>query len=110
MTAVEQLAQFAVRASYEELSESARQQLKIRVLDALGCGIGGIAGEPTRIIRKNIAEFDTNGKCTLLAGGRARPERTAFHNGAAVRHLDFNASYLATVEPRHPNDKLAPLL
>lgn len=45
MTAVERLADFAVSASYEELSETARQQLKIRILDALGCAIGALEGE-----------------------------------------------------------------
>jgi 2-methylcitrate dehydratase MmgE/PrpD-like protein len=36
MTHAEQLAAFVVRASYDDLSATARQQLKIRVLDALG--------------------------------------------------------------------------
>ena len=48
MTAVERLADFAVNAPYEELSETARQQLKIRVLDALGCAIGAVDGEPIK--------------------------------------------------------------
>src|ERR1035437_3058555 len=110
MTAVERLADFAVGASYEELSETVRQQLKIRILDALGCAIGALEGEPTQIIRKNIAEFDSNGRCTLLAGGRASPEHAAFYNGAAVRYLDFNDSYLAKGETCHPSDNLAPIL
>ena len=38
------------------------------------------------MIRKNIAEFDANGECTLLGGGRASPEHAVFHNGAAVRY------------------------
>jgi 2-methylcitrate dehydratase len=110
MNAVERLAQFAVSATYDDLSETAREQLKIRILDALGCGIGAIESEPTQIIRKNIAEFDTDGKCTLLAGGRACPEHAAFYNGAAVRYLDFNDSYLAKGETCHPSDNLAPIL
>ena len=110
MTAVERIADFAVNTPHEELSESARQQLKIRILDALGCAIGAIDGEPTQIIRKHIAEFDTKGKCTLLAGGRAGPDHAAFYNGAAVRYLDFNDSYLAKRETCHPSDNLAPIL
>ena len=110
MTAVERLADFAVNAPYEELSETARQQLKIRVLDALGCAIGAVDGEPIKMIRKNIAEFDANGKCTLLAGGHASPDHAAFYNGAAVRYLDFNDSYLAKGETCHPSDNLAPIL
>ena len=110
MTAVERLAEFAVSTPYEELSETARQQLKIRILDALGCAIGAMDAEPPQMIRKHIAEFDTNGKCTLLAGGRASPEHAAFYNGAAIRYLDFNDSYLAKGETCHPSDNLAPIL
>ena len=110
MTAVEQLAQFAVSAPYEEISETARLQMKIRILDALGCAIGALAAAPPQIIRKNIAEFDSDGKCTLLAGGHASPEHAAFYNGAAVRYLDFNDSYLAKGETCHPSDNLAAIL
>ena len=110
MTAVEKLAEFAVSAPYEELSEAAREQLKVRILDALGCAIGAMCAEPLQMIRKNIAEFDANGKCTLLGGGRASPEHAAFHNGAAIRYLDFNDSYLAKGETCHPSDNLAPIL
>ena len=111
MTAVERLAQFAVSASYEDLSESARQQLKIRILDGLGCAIGALESEPAKIIRRNLAEFDKGGAgCTLIGGGRASPEHAAFHNGATVRYLDFNDSYLAKGETCHPSDNLAPVL
>jgi len=110
MTAVERLAQFAVNAPYEELSETARQQLKIRILDGLGCAIGALESEPAKIIRRNLADFDRGGQCTLIGGGRASPEHAAFHNGAAIRYLDFNDSYLAKGETCHPSDNLAPVL
>jgi 2-methylcitrate dehydratase len=42
MTHAERLAAFVVRASYNDLSEAARQQLKVRVLDSLGCAIGAL--------------------------------------------------------------------
>ncbi len=54
MTLVEQMARFVTRASYDDLSEAARQQLKIRILDALGCAIGALNGPPIRIIREQI--------------------------------------------------------
>lgn len=43
ITHAEQLAAFVVRASYDHLSETAQHQLKIRVLDSLGCAIGALA-------------------------------------------------------------------
>ena len=39
---VEHLAKFVREASYEMISESARQHLKIRTLDSLGCAIGAL--------------------------------------------------------------------
>jgi len=44
MTLSEQLAAFVVRASFDDLSIESRRQLKIRVLDALGCAIGALTG------------------------------------------------------------------
>jgi 2-methylcitrate dehydratase PrpD len=37
----EKLAAFVCRASYDAFSPYARQQLKIRLLDSIGCAIGG---------------------------------------------------------------------
>jgi 2-methylcitrate dehydratase len=46
MTLVEQLAAFVVRASFDELSAEARDQLKIHILDSLGCAMGALKGQP----------------------------------------------------------------
>ena len=110
MTQAEQLAAFVVRASYDDLSEAARTQLKIRILDGLGCAIGALEGEPIRILRRYIEDFDGAGRCTLIGGGRAAPDRAAFYNSALVRYLDFNDSYLAKGETCHPSDNLGAVL
>jgi len=110
MTQAEQLASFIVNASYEGLSTAARQQLKIRVLDALGCAIGAIDGEPIRLIRKQIKDFGGSKKCTLIGGLQTSPDRASFYNSALVRYLDFNDSYLAKNETCHPSDNLGAVL
>ncbi|HEY8475492.1 MAG TPA: MmgE/PrpD family protein, partial [Chloroflexota bacterium] len=110
MTLAEQLADFVVRASYEDLSERARQQLKIRVLDSLGCAIGAVGGEPIGMVRAQIEDFGGAPRCTLIGGGRTAPDRAAFYNGALVRYLDFNDSYLAKGETCHPSDNLGAVL
>ena len=51
MSVVEQLAAFVAQASYEDLSRDARLQLRIRILDTLGCAIGAIGAEPVRLVR-----------------------------------------------------------
>lgn len=110
MTEVERLAEFAVRASYDDLSEAARDQLKIRVLDSLGCAIGAMSGEPVQLVHDQVAEFDPGGACTLIGGGRAAPDHAAFYNGALVRYLDYNDGYLAKGESCHPSDNLSAVL
>jgi 2-methylcitrate dehydratase len=110
MKIVEQLADFVVRASFDDLSIRARQQLKIRVLDALGCAIGAMDGKPIGLIRDLVQEFAGAPLCTLIGGGRTAPDRAAFYNSALVRYLDFNDSYLAKGETCHPSDNLGAVL
>lgn len=109
-TLVEQLAVFAARASYDKLSQAARQQLKIRVLDALACAIGALDGPPVQMVRAHVQEFSASGPCTLIGGGHAAPDRAALYNSALVRYLDFNDSYLAKDETCHPSDNVGAVL
>lgn len=110
MTQAQQLAEFVVRASYDKLSAPAVQALKIRLLDALGCAIGALDGPPIRMIRTHLEDFGGQERCTLIGGGKTAPDRAAFYNGALVRYLDFNDSYLAPKETCHPSDNIGAVL
>lgn len=111
MTQVRQLAKFISRACYEDLSETARQQLKIRILDSLACGIGAVEGEPIQMIRSYLHEVGGTACCTLLATKeRTSPDRAAFYNSALIRYLDYNDGYLAAGETCHPSDNLGAVL
>lgn len=110
MSQAERLAQFVQHASYDALSEEARAQIKIRILDAIGCAIGASEADVANKIRAQIEEFRPSGPCTLIGGGKTSPEQAAFYNGALVRYLDFNDSYLAKGETCHPSDNLAAVL
>jgi len=110
MTEVQRLAEFVHKASYDGISEEARNQLRIRVLDSLGCAIGAVEGEPVRIIRQHISDFGGPGQCTLIGGGTSAPDRAGFYNSALVRYLDYNDSYLAKGETCHPSDNLGAML
>jgi 2-methylcitrate dehydratase len=109
-TRVEELAQFVGRSRWDEISEPAREQLKLRVLDSLGVALGALDGEPVRMVREQVEEFGGAPLCTLIGGGKSAPDRGALYNGALVRYLDFNDSYLAPGETCHPSDNLAPVL
>jgi 2-methylcitrate dehydratase len=110
MTLVKQLAEFVVRANYDAISQEARQQLKIRVLDGLGCAIGALEGEPIQKLRAHLDEFGGNPLTTLIGGGKTAPDRAAFYNSALVRYLDYNDSYPTRGETCHPSDNLGAVL
>jgi 2-methylcitrate dehydratase len=110
MTVVERLARFVVARSWADLSASARDALKLRVLDTLGCALGAIDAPPVRAVRTQLDAFGGRPLCALIGGGRSAPDRAALHNGALVRYLDFNDSYFAPGETCHPSDNLAPVL
>jgi 2-methylcitrate dehydratase len=110
MTRVEELARWVARATYDNLSPAAREQLKIRVLDALGCAIGAFDGEPIQMLRAQIDDFGGTERCTLIGDGKTAPDRAALYNSALVRYLDFNDSYLAKGETCHPSDNLGAIL
>ncbi len=110
MTQVEQLAAFVTRVTYEDMSEQARQQLKIRILDALGCALGALEGPPLKMLRAQLEDFGGRPLATLIGGEKTAPDRAALYNSALVRYLDYNDSYLAQKETCHPSDNLGAVL
>lgn len=110
MTQLNSLAEFVTNASYEDLSDNAKRELKIRLLDSLGCAIGALEGAPIRRVKEHIDEFGGNPVVTLIGGGKTSPDRAALYNSALVRYLDFNDSYLAKKETCHPSDNIGSVL
>lgn len=110
MTEVEHLGAFVANASYETITQHSRQALKSHILDSLGCAIGALDGSPIKLLRKHIDEFGGAPLATLIGGGRTAPDRAALYNGALVRYLDFNDSFLAKGETCHPSDNLGAIL
>src|SRR5215475_6372126 len=92
------------------MSAVAVQQLKIRVLDAVGCALGALSSELIRTLKEQVDDFGGRAHCTLAGGGKTAPDRAAFFNCALVRYLDFNDSYLAKGETCHPSDNLGAVL
>ncbi|MEO8955428.1 MAG: MmgE/PrpD family protein [Ktedonobacteraceae bacterium] len=110
MTQVEQLAAFVVRMTYEDLSAEACHQLKIRILDALGCALGAIEGPPIKMLQAQLEDFGGKPLVTLIGGGKTAPDRAAFYNSALIRYLDYNDSYIAKNETCHPSDNIGAVL
>src|SRR5438067_1745913 len=86
MTVAQQIGEFALRASFERISEQARNRLKVHILDTLGCAIGALDGPPIRCAHEQVKELGGNEQCTMIGGGKTAVDRAAFFNSALVRY------------------------
>ena len=85
-------------------------EVKRRMLDSLGCALGALTAPPCRIARQLATSCQSTTGATLWGTGhRTLPDLATFANGALVRYLDFNDTYLAK-EPAHPSDNIAAIL
>src|SRR5690606_1702883 len=107
---VHDMAKFVHNAKFEDISEEAVKQLKIRIIDSLGTAIGALNGEPIVAIREMIENSGGNPQATMIGGEKVTLEQAALYNSALVRYLDFNDSYLAKGETSHPSDAIGPVL
>jgi 2-methylcitrate dehydratase len=102
------LAGYALALRYEDLDGATIERVKIHLIDTLGCGIGAF-GEPTVRICREIA-LPVGGNSTIIGtASRTSAELAAFANGAAIRYLDYNDTYVGTFAI-HPSDNIAPCL
>jgi len=106
----DRLAEYGRSLSYPHLPAAVVHEVKRRILDSLGCAFGGWSAEPCRIARRTAqAVKSANGATLWGTGHRTLPDLAAFANGALVRYLDFNDTYLSQ-EPAHPSDNIAAVL
>jgi 2-methylcitrate dehydratase len=106
----ETLARYATALRYGDLGASPVQAAKRRLIDALGCAIGGHGSEPAAIARRLAPAWSGVPSARLLGDGRATtPEAAAFANSVMIRFLDANDTYIARGSG-HPSDMLGAVL
>lgn len=109
-TMAERLAAFAVNLVFSDLPQEVVHEAKRRVIDSVGCAVGAYSAEPVRLVRTLAREVTSRQGATLLGTEhKTGPELAAFVNGAMIRYLDFNDTYLSR-EPAHPSDNLSTAL
>jgi 2-methylcitrate dehydratase len=104
LTQVQNLARYAARAAFEDLSPASRAQLPIHVLDSLGCCIAALGAGPIQACRHQVTDFGGTGPCALIGGDQANPVYAAFWHTALVRYVDFMDNFLAPNETCHTAD------
>ena len=106
----DRLSRYCQSLSYDDLPRSVVHEVKRRILDSLGCALGALTAPPCRIARQLAQAIKVPHGATLWGTGhRTLPDLATFANGALVRYLDFNDTYLAK-EPAHPSDNIAAIL
>ena len=106
----DRLARYARALSYRRLPAAVVHEAKRRVLDSWACAFGAYDAAPCRIARRIAQSVKVATGATLWGTThRTLPDLAAFANGALVRYLDFNDTYLSK-EPAHPSDNLAAIL
>src|SRR5688572_32103246 len=104
------LAQYARSLRYGDLSPAVVHEVKRRVLDSIGCAMSAFHAPPCRIARRLAQSVKvTDGATVWGTTHRTLPDLATFANGALVRYLDFNDTYLSQ-EPAHPSDNIAAVL
>ncbi len=102
----ERIAQLAKQTRFESLSDHTVHEAKRRVLDSIGTALGAWDSRPARVTRSIASRTPLEGGASLLGSShRTTPELATFSNGALVRYLDFNDTYLSK-EPAHPSDNI----
>lgn len=112
MLLAEKLAHWTHKIKYSDLTADAIHEAKRRFIDSLGTALGAYRSKPATIARQTALALPYPGAGGAVVVGtmhRTTPDMAAFANGAHIRYLDYNDTYLSK-EPAHPSDNIAATL
>ena len=106
-TLAEQLAAFSTGVRFDAMPRKDVDAIARLLLDTLGCAIGAVGCEPTRMLAPLLrAPAHAQDAATLIGDGRHVALADAvLHNGALVRYLDFMDVYWAR-DICHPSENI----
>lgn len=104
------LSAYAASLDYRDLPPDTVHEARRRILDSVGCALGGFAAEPCRIARDLAPALEGHGAARILGTGQSTtPDIAAFANTAMIRYLDCNDSFVSP-GGGHPSDMLPAVL
>ena len=108
MELAEKLAKWAYKLKFNDLTGNAVHETKRRFIDSLATSLGAYRSKPATIARQIVLETPATKEHAVVLGTNRRttPDLAAFANGAHIRYLDYNDTYLSK-EPAHPSDNIA---
>ncbi len=111
MLLAEKLAHWTNKLKYTDLTKDAIHETKRRFIDSLGTALGAYGSKPATITRATATAvpYPKGGSAIVGTMARTTPDLAALCNGAHIRYLDYNDTYLSK-EPAHPSDNIAATL
>jgi 2-methylcitrate dehydratase len=107
---VDELVDICQAINFGQLPESVVAAATLRLVDTLGCAVGGAHCAAASIGRRLAPRLDQEEPAPARAIGSGRRqtsiEAAGFVNSAMIRYLDFNDSYPGS----HPSDALGPIV
>ena len=110
MTTTAEIAEFVETVEYDDLPAEVIDQLKRRLLDSVGIGLGAVGEPPVEAVRKTVTREGGDGASLWAAGETASPAGAAMYNTTLTRYLDFMDSFLAPGETPHPSDNVGTIV
>jgi len=110
MTTTAEIAEFVETVEYDDLPAEVVDQLKRRLLDSVGIGLGAVGEPPVEAVRKTVTREGGDGASLWAAGETASPAGAAMYNTTLTRYLDFMDSFLAPGETPHPSDNVGTIV
>jgi 2-methylcitrate dehydratase len=100
------VAEWSHSATFESLGEKTVHEVSRRILDSIATALGAWNSRPAKVTRAVAQSVSIDNGANLIGSNhRTTPDLAAFSNGALVRYLDFNDTYLSK-EPAHPSDNI----
>lgn len=104
------LASYVAALTFDELPANAIHETKRRLIDSIGCAIGGYSSGPASIAREIAAENSGQPPARILGSGAPTSmEMATFANTVMVRYLDCNDTYVS-LGSGHPSDMMGACL
>jgi 2-methylcitrate dehydratase len=104
------ISDYGVSLTFGQLTPEVVHEVKRRIIDTLGCGMGAYFMEAPRIARAYPLEVNACPGATILGTRQlTTPDLAAFANGVLIRYLDFNDTSISKMTG-HPSNNIAAVL
>lgn len=97
------LSEFIAAARYEDIPDSLREEVKLYILDSLGCAIGGSRLKPARILIRFFDGLGGSPESTVHGTGKRMPcIHAAYVNSYLANLLDADDTLIGKAGGGHP--------